>query len=164
MPHSYNDQKRMILPNSGCFPAISTGHRDVGAGGAFLFRIPQMQCRTRTEPGNFSKFIWGAEHCGHLYGAVTPRSSKNGERLWKKGGNFHFPQKINTLFRCRIRWILWFCNQTWSNSMIQPSSGCSKLTVQRSILPVSYLNEIYQFLCMWYPTSVVCMFSTCDHL
>ena len=75
------------------FVVIRVGLCGEERGGAFLFRIPQMQCRTRARRGDFLKFIRRAEHCGHLYGAATPRSSKDGERLWKKGGKFSLSVK-----------------------------------------------------------------------
>ena len=107
------------------------GRRHTERGSAFLFRIPQATCRTRDLRWLFSKFLHGAELRGHLYGAAAPRTSKSGERVWKKGGQFSLAPKNNHVIWMQNLMEISFFYQTWSNSMISPSSEHSKLTVQK---------------------------------
>ena len=89
----------MLLENvpswakTGHFPAKSLRLRHTERVLRFLFGIPQPQCRTTIVPRDFSKFLHEAElHC-YPYGAAASRTSKRGERLRKKGGQYLLPPK-----------------------------------------------------------------------
>ena len=88
-------EKRPFLFKLGRFSAISLGLCHTERGLTFLFRIPQATCRTRDLRWCFSKFLCGAELRRYPYGMLTPRSSRNRERLRKKGGGVHFPPKYS---------------------------------------------------------------------
>ena len=78
--------KRPELGKTAVLVVIRVGYRGKDVEVTFLFRILKPRCRTRAGREFFLKFVRGAKHCGHLYGAVTPRSPKNRERLQEKGG------------------------------------------------------------------------------
>ena len=108
---------------------VRTGLRGEMAGRAFLFITFQSTCRTRDQHGLF-KIPWlGRALWPSLRGDNVP-VVQNRERL-KKGGHFNFPLKTPSLFGCRIWWMFYFCYQISSNSIIWPSSGRIKLTVQK---------------------------------
>ena len=98
--------------------------------GLFFFSgFPRPYAELYIYIGFFEIFLRGAKLRGHLYRAAPPRTSKSGERVRKKGVNFHMPKKTTPLFGCKFWWTFHFCYQTWSNFMIWPSNRHSKLTV-----------------------------------
>ena len=101
-PHApYDGAPRILLKNvptwakTAVLAVIWLGLRHTERGSLFLFRIPQAICRTRAGRGLFSKFLRGAELRGRLYGAAAPQTSKSGERVRKKGGQFLLAPKNN---------------------------------------------------------------------
>ena len=101
----YDGAPRILLKNvptwakTAVLAVIWLGLRHTERGSLFLFRIPQATCRTRDLRWLFSKFLCVAELRRYPYEGLTPRSSKNVERLRKKRGPvFTFPKKYLLYF------------------------------------------------------------------
>ena len=79
------------------WPSYSWGSVIPSVGWYCFVTTDQFQCRTAISSGDFSKFLHWAELHGYPYGAVASRTSKRGERLRKKGGQYLLPTK-NTYY------------------------------------------------------------------
>ena len=111
---------------------VRLGVRGTERGSSFLFRIPRPDAELEIYVGFFQKFSVWPSTAATFTGRWRPNRPKIGNGcVKKKGRQFHLPPKIPTLFGYRTWWIFYVCYQTWSNSMIWPSYGRSKLTVQK---------------------------------
>ena len=88
VPRPFNDQNDHFAQLRTFSSNINGALWRVGWAGLSLQDL-SAGCITRAGLGIFLKFIRAAEHCGHLYGAVTSWRAKHGEQLReKKGGQF----------------------------------------------------------------------------
>ena len=140
-PQDFECQKCCFCPTRDALWEKAWGAIKKSDGMFFSSGSPSSNAELDFHAGFFRNSSVGPSYTAFCTGRFRRDCPKLGNDYVKKGGNFHLPPKIPTLFLFEIWWKFWFCYQTWSNSMNWPSSGRSTLTENALRAQNQYVNK-----------------------